>query len=402
MLRDGLISLAITAMLLLVVNFLLVHYALAVFKQPDFPRALLKYVDPCYLTIYHDTHDNEFRDWIAVVGDSYAAGSGDEFLDRKPDYGIFPKLRSLTHGNYFVFARGGFGNINAAKELMLCMNIFNDSFLLPRIESPKEVMFLFYEGNDLDNNFDHLQHSADSEPVGRFVRDQVSRPDGAGRRALALHFPLFYLIGGQFSRLGRVLPGYDRNDSKKKSETGGGAGNPDGPAAAGDPDGNTAIIRGDPRLFPGNPQSASAELTGRLDLPLQVFFESVLTLKERLPGTRITIVYMPSVVTAYTWQDPIRVEAYHTDAPVFTTNRDNDAQSHLIRQAITDFAASNQLGFVDPTASLQSAAATEFIHGPRDWRHLNSKGNWIVARSLADWPGAPTTPGATAEPPGQR
>ncbi len=384
LLRDGLISLAITAVLLLIVNFLLVHFALVVFKQPLFPRALLKYVDPCYLTLYHDTHGGEFRDWVAVAGDSYAAGSGDEFLDRKPDYGIFPKLRSLTHDNYFVFGRGGFGSINAAKELMLCMDIHNGSALLPKVEAPREVMFLFYEGNDLDNNADHLQHEGNGEPVGRFVREQISHPGDARQRALAMHFPLFDLIGGQFSRLGRLLSDDDGKDSRKKSNAGG--------AGPGGAPGNHAIVGGEVSPFPEDPQGAAAELAGKLDVPLQVFFESVLATKENLPGTRITIVYVPSVVTTYAWQDPIRVQAYHTDAPVFTSKHDNDMQSELIRQSIADFAASNHFGFFDPTATLQSAAVAEFIHGPRDPQHFNAAGNWIVAKALAERPATVTSP----------
>ena len=384
LLRDGLISLAITAVLLLAVNFLLVHFALAVFRQPAFPRSLVKYVDPCYLTLYHDTHGNEFRDWVAVAGDSYAAGSGDEFLDRKPDYGIFPKLRSMTHGNYFVFGRGGFGSINAARELMLCMHIHNSSVLLPKVEAPQELMFLFYEGNDLDNNADHLQLAGNGEPVARFVREQVAHPEDARQRALAMHFPLFDLIGGQFSRLGRLLSTRDGKDSRTKSKADG--------SAPGDAPGNHAIVGGELRPFPENPQGASVELAGKLDDPLRVLFESVLTLEEALPGTRITIVYLPSVVTTYTWRDPIRVQAYHGDGPVFTTNHDNQAQSDLIRRSIAGFAAANQFGFVDTTGSLQSAAANDFIHGPRDPQHFNAAGYWIVAKALAGRQAAVNTP----------
>lgn len=384
-LRDWLISLAITLILLLALNLLMVHYASGVVRQPHFPRTLLKSLDPCYQTFYHDTHGDEFRDWTAVTGDSYAAGSGDEFLDGKADYGIFPKLRSLTNGNYFVFGRGGFGSINAAKELMLCMKIFNGSFLLPKVEAPQELIFLFYEGNDLDNNFDHLQYEGNGQPVRQFVRDQVSHPDGASLRALDMHLPLFDLIKGQFSQIGRMLRGRGEKESHAMTKL-----DYAGPGEAG---GNHAIVGGAVRPFPADPQGASVELAGRLDAPLQVFFESVLALKEYLPDTRITIVYVPSVVTTYAWQDPIRVQAYHTDAPVLTTNGDNEAQSQLIRESVARFAASNDFGFVDPTQALRSAAAVDYIHGPRDPRHFDATGYWIVARSIAASIGATTTPG---------
>jgi hypothetical protein len=411
MMRDGLITLAITAALLTIVNFLMVHFALDVFSQPNFPRAFLKYVDPCYQTIYHDTHGAGFRNWIAVTGDSYAAGSGDEFLDRKRDYGIFPKLRSLTNENYFVFGRGGFGSINAARELTLCMSMFNDSFLLPRIDEPKELLFLFYEGNDLDNNVDHLRLASRGEPVESFVQDQISHPDDEWRRQIALHMPLYDVIWGQLSRLGG--PSRDRKklaSQRLRGDAGGGgsdqasraAGSQDASAAAERIRDNYAIIDRQARPVPRDPQGAAAELTGNLDVPLRVFYESVLALHRGLPRTRISIVYLPSVVTTYSWQDPIRVEAYHTTDAVFTTNRDNAMQSRRIREAIADFAGRHHFGFIDPTARLQAAARTKFIHGPRDWEHFNAVGNWIVADTLARAPrtAMPTagTPAGTGRP----
>ncbi len=402
MLRDGLISLAITVALLTVINFLMVAFAPRVFTQPYFPRTFLKYVDPCYQTIYHSTHGETFEDWVAVVGDSYAAGSGDEFLGRKRDYGIFPKLRSLTHGNYFVFGRGGFGSINAAKELKLCMSMFQDSFLLPRVEKPKALLFAFYEGNDLNNNVNHLRRAREGESVALFVQNQISHPDGERRRRMEAHFPLFDLLSGEISRLGRAVSGSGKGGSRKSQEDDGDGGqegasgaaeNPVVPATPGPVQRNHALVGHQVRPFPRNPQGAATELAGHLDVPLQVFYESVLALSRYLPDTPVTIVYLPSAATIYEWQDPIRIETYHTKRPVFTTTRDNAIQSRLIRQSIADFADRHHFGFVDPTANLQSAARAEFIHGPRDWNHLNAAGYWVVANALARSPAAAPSPG---------
>ena len=395
-LRDGLTSLAITAVLLTVVNFLFVHFALKVFAQPYFPRALLKHIDPCYQTFYHNTHGAGFVDWVAVVGDSYAAGSGDEFLARNPDYGIFTKLRSRTNGNYFVFARAGFGSINAARELNLCMSILNDSFLLPHADNPAELLFVFYEGNDLNNNIDHLAHAPDGQSVEQFVQDQVSHPEGTWRRRVGMHFPLYELIGGELADIGRSLSGGGRHGSRKAAADRDEGRPEDASIARGSAKQNYAIVGGQARLVPENPQSAAVELTGNLDVALRVFSESVLALHRTLPDTRITIVYLPSVVTTYSWQDPIRVQAYESEDPVFTTTRDNEARSLLIRGSIAAFAAANHFGFVDPTASLQSAARDEPVHGPRDWKHFNSAGNRIVADAIAGRrDGLPVSPART-------
>jgi len=394
---DVLISLAITLVMLSIVNFLLVYFSPDLFKQSHFPRALLNHVDRCYQTFYPDAHGDTFKNWVAVLGDSYGAGSGDEFLDGKPDYGIFHKLRARTHKNYLIFARSGFGSINEVRELKLCMRMINDSWLLPHIEKPAEVLFLFYEGNDLNDNIKHLESNKKHEPVAQFVHDEIFSGEYPWSRRIRLEFPLYGLLWGALSDFAGGL----RDGAGAVAHRQGGAGRSrmpaetSGPATsqgasddAGRGHQNYVIVGHRVHLVPLNPQSAAAELTGDLTVGLQVFYDSVLALREYLPGTPITIVYLPSVVTPYSWQDPVQVEAYHTDKPVFTNARDNEDHSRRIRQSIGDFAIRNDFGFVDTTAQLQSAARTELVHGPRDWRHFNALGYRIVADTLA---GAPPT-----------
>jgi hypothetical protein len=410
-LRDGLTSLAITLVLLTIVNFLLVYFSPRVFTQPDFPRSFLNHIDPCYHMFYHDTHGATFKNWVAVVGDSYAAGSGDEFLGGKRDYGIFPKFRSRTGGNYFIFARAGFGSINAAKELKLCMSMFNDSFLLPHFEKPKELLFVFYEGNDLNNNVDHLRRNKSGEPIELFVQKQISHPDNEWRRRMELRLPLYDLLWGAFWDLCRSGWGGVKSSWQKAGGDTHDRGHGEVSRAAesrgasmtpGLMHRNHAIIGHQLRPVRGYPQSAAAELAGHLDVPLQVFYESALALNRYLPDTPINIIYLPSVVTTYAWQDPIQVHAYHTKSPVFTTTRDNEIQSRYIRKSIAEFAGRNHFGFIDPTATLQSAAQTRSIHGPRDWKHFNAIGNWIIADTLARLPDSATTPDAVPAGTGPR
>ena len=399
-LRDGLTSLAITVALLTIVNFALVYLSPTIFTQPSFPRAFMNHVDPCYQAFYHDTHGATFRNWIAVVGDSYAAGSGDEFLGGKRDYGISPKLRSRTGERLFIFARAGFGSINAASELKLCMSMFNDSFLLPHVDQPKELLFVFYEGNDLNNNVDHLRRNKKGERVELFVRDQIAHPNNEWQRRIGLRLPLYGLIFGSFADLCQTAwDGLTGRSPKAASNTRDRAKKG---AARAPMHRNYAIIGHQARLVPGVSQSAAAELTGRLDVPLQVFYESVLAANRYLPGTPVKIVYLPSVVTTYAWQDPVQIHAYHTKNPVFTTTRDNDIQSRRIRKSIAEFAGRNHFGFIDPTARLQEAAQSRFIHGTRDPKHFNADGNWIIADMLAGLPRGATTPSAVPAGTGPR
>ena len=378
--RDTLISLAITIVMLTIANLALVYFSPVVFKRSVFPRAFINQVDPCYQTLYHDTHDGSLRDWVAVLGDSYGAGSGDEFLDGEADYGIFHKLRSQTHDNYLIFARGGFGSISAVRELSQCLNLFNGAWLLPDIENPSRVLFLFYEGNDLDNNLDHLQARAATGSLEDFVAHEISTGEDDLQRRIRLLFPLYDVIWRQVAYHSRGLWKGIRNSLKKFTAEGRDAGPRAGSAGTRT---NSVILAGRPHPVPELPQSASAELAGGLDRGLQLFYEAVMALQRLMPATPVTIVYLPSVVTTYSWQDPVQVQTYHTDGPVFTTTEDNDRQSRRIRQSIAEFTLTHGLGFVDTTPALQAAARTEAVHGPRDWSHFNSRGYQMVSDAIA-------------------
>ena len=110
-LKDIFIIFCVTIFLLFLSNILLVIFSPVVFNQKYFSRTVMGFLDPCYQTFYHDTHDGKFDNWVAVLGDSNAAGAGDEFIEGKEEYGIFHKLRKRTNNNYLVFARYVYGNL---------------------------------------------------------------------------------------------------------------------------------------------------------------------------------------------------------------------------------------------------------------------------------------------------
>jgi hypothetical protein len=90
------------------INLLIVKFPQYFFKQNFFPRTLLyidqNTVDDCFKTFYPDTYDSRnFTKYTAVLGDSYAAGLGDDFLSGKYNYGIFHKLHLLNKENYLTF-----------------------------------------------------------------------------------------------------------------------------------------------------------------------------------------------------------------------------------------------------------------------------------------------------------
>ena len=102
-LKEFFIISCVTIFLFFVSNILLIIFSPVVFNQKYFSRIVMGFLDPCYQTFCHNTHDVKFEGWIVVLGDSNAAGAGDEFIERKEDSGIFHKLRKRTNNNHLNY-----------------------------------------------------------------------------------------------------------------------------------------------------------------------------------------------------------------------------------------------------------------------------------------------------------
>jgi len=339
------------------------------------------FLDPCYQTFYHNTHDGKFKDWIAVLGDSNAAGAGDEFIEGKEEYGIFHKLRKRTNDNYLVFARYGYGNLRAVKEMKLCVGLINQTPFLPIIDDPKEIIFLFYEGNDLDNNWAHLSFKK-TKSLKKFMESEFH---DLWKRRIRFYLPLFdilrhspslfisslkrfshYAIGEKnYNRISNVLKSQGSSImSRKKWKK------------------NHVKFLKTKNFFPIRPQSAAMELKDDIDKALDVTFAAISDLKNNFDSMKITIIYLPSVVTSYNWEEPISIHIYQSKGELLITNVENKIRSLFIRNSIRDFAKLKNLIFLDMTDVIKKAGEGNFIHGPLDYNHLNYKGYKLVLENL--------------------
>lgn len=360
---------------LMLANFLFVHFYLQAVDQRHFPRALVNSLDGCYQSFYPSTHDKTLRNWTGVVGDSYGAGEGDEFLAGNNDYGIFHKLRERDHQNYLVFARGGFGSINAARELIQCMAFMNDSVFFSKLEMPQKIVVLFYEGNDLNDNINHLAKMGDAADLDNFVSDEIETVLDPQRK-LSIYLPIFRILADS----GRTLGSHIKRLAKTgfKSHAHAGQVNPK-PLAAN----YVALAQGTSQV-PIDPQSAAVELSSDAQRKaLKAFFTAAKILKKHYPNSAIEIVYLPSVVTTYDWIDPVKIQSYQTSGEVFTSTQENLRKSLRIRREIENFAKTNGYQFVDTTAKLRQLAQQTLVHGPIDWKHFNRQGNQAVAGVLS-------------------
>ena len=380
-LKEFFIISCVTIFLLFISNILLIIFSPVVFNQKYFSRTVMGFLDPCYQTFYHNTHDGKFKDWIAVLGDSNAAGAGDEFIEGKEEYGIFHKLRKRTNDNYLVFARYGYGNLRAVKEMKLCVGLINQTPFLPIIDDPKEIIFLFYEGNDLDNNWAHLSFKK-TKSLKKFMESEFH---DLWKRRIRFYLPLFdilrhspslfisslkrfshYAIGEKnYNRISNVLKSQGSSImSRKKWKK------------------NHVKFLKTKNFFPIRPQSAAMELKDDIDKALDVTFAAISDLKNNFDSMKITIIYLPSVVTSYNWEEPISIHIYQSKGELLITNVENKIRSLFIRNSIRDFAKLKNLIFLDMTDVIKKAGEGNFIHGPLDYNHLNYKGYKLVLENL--------------------
>lgn len=334
-------------------------------QQDLYPRGMVNSIGVFYHTFYATTHDKNPEKWQAVLGDSHAAGSGDTFLDGEQDYSVAHMLREKDANSYFIFGRSSYGSISSTREFLLTMYETEHAMFMPGLGAPEKFVFLFYEGNDLNNNLRRIQGaSIGPEGIKGFVRDALNQPPDLARR-MDYYLPLARFMFGleTFKQLRSFFP----KRPKKPGATV-----------------NSMELKGTSTAIAKPLQAASLELTpAELSDTLTVFFECLHYLHESYPDSSIEIVYIPSVVTVYPWREPITLRVYHSGrGKTSATNDENEARSLWIREQVATHADIQGYDFIDATGSMKASAMTTMLHGPRDWKHPNQQGYQLVRDAI--------------------
>ena len=366
-----LINLAIiTTSVLLTLLLLNVAFQIAmpnIVSQKYFPRSLIHQLGKHYQTFYPSVNDGNLKHWTAVLGDSYAAGSGDSFIKNDRDYGIFHYLYKQTGENFYIFARSGFGSINSVREYFITRSEIDNSIFYPKMEEPGKLYFLFYEGNDLDNNLDHYNANKGYKysSIDAFVNREIEK-SSALSRWFELYFPVLDIL--DFETVEKISAFGSRHKINSREE------------------GENIILFSQGKnsfIYPRAANSASLELSDKeLKISLDIFFSSISYLKRRTNTIPITIVYIPSVVSSYSWENPVRIRTYHTDDKILINFQDNLKRSQFIRKKIAEFSSENKIDFIDTTGSVIEKGGEEYLHGLLDMGHFNSVCYELISKLL--------------------
>jgi len=378
---------------LLIINFTLIKIS----SKQLLPRSLAGSLPNNLFTYYPDTYDKKnFKSYVAVLGDSMAQGGGDAYLSGKKDYSIIHHLHNINNINYLIFARAGYSSISSVSNLVKLYKLSNQSFLFDDLKKPDSILFVFNEGLNLHSNTtEYRKFKRDNEKISAYTLRRINQNIELNYLDyLNNSYPLLPFLGKFYesfeimfhkiasakniedikllvsSRL-RKLFGKTivLNDVPKNNLTW------------------TNSIKNHSNIKNIRPiQGASLHLTkDEIKTAIEIFFESIKYIQAWSNDKKIQIVYIPSAISSYTWDEPI-VFFYrdHYLGPKTTNNKTNNSNSIFIRKQIKNFSINNNIEFLDTTSEVFKNGENLVLHGPLDWGHFNDRGYKIISNFIIE------------------
>ena len=370
-----------------------------------FPKILHKLPLPFYLGLAKDykilgQYHKKFVipvDYIAIVGDSHALGSGDWYLQ-------VVKKHKLTQGDYHsahilynktgrdVLSFGALGSGSLRGLVLKPISYFKHVNLLRdfKLKQPKEILVYFFEGNDLSDNlmdiyiryrenydmarlYDHEYFKTfiekDILSTDRIYRGEVSYKNWLFSRFLveSVGDNISSEIKSGITKFKQVSPNFSGKVSPTNSDM--------------------AQVGGKELPIPHSTQQPALGLNEeQTRQAIYVFEQSLKYMAGFFNESKVTIVYIPSPISVYKWASPtITIQPTITIAggnvtPVVRVYQRSDE----IFEQIKTIAEKYNHPLIDTRPLLRATALKEPVHGPRDWYHPNKKGYEAIAQGILE------------------
>jgi hypothetical protein len=328
------------------------------------------------------------KNYIALVGDSYAAGAGTWLLEADPNgNGPFHSahvIQKMTGRDVITFGKPGAGSIDGVFLAPIKKFSRINSTLLYHLERPKILIVYFYEGNDLNNNLKTIrkyvmqdiryEQLEKSHALEKFIENYYDIAEGSRRPLWKNAFSLLFMwkLSNDvfFERTEKAQQSYDNFRSKIESvETT-----------------NKARISGTSVPIPDELQSPALELDNEEILVGVKAFELALAgLHRFFPNARLIVTDIPAPLSAYELaSDRVVIETYEEK------NSSRVYPAALVEQKSNQIcklvaAASLRVGaeFVDSRDAIRSLARKHLVHGPKEWKHFNKRGYTELGKILS-------------------
>jgi hypothetical protein len=317
------------------------------------------------------------KDYIALLGDSYAQGFGDWFLatnaNRNPPFHSAHLLEERTGRDVISFGASGAGSLRALVTEPVVGVAYLKKTLLFEIADPDVILAYFYEGNDLNDNVDDLRlrfapaydmhRLYDPAYFRSFIRHTVIGENDLERETESFRWWDNFFVA-RF--VGRVV---DAIIHRKWLTA------PSPRWAPGQV--NRVIVAGREVPIPDGLQSPSLDLTEQeMKDGLYVFDQALAYLVDQFPRSKIWVVYLPSPLSSYDLASPrvsIQLQSSDDRPTVYAATLVKE-RSESMRAAIAQSALAHDVRFIDATPRLREASRKGLIHGPKDWKHFNREG----------------------------
>lgn len=334
--------------------------------------------------------------YVALVGDSYAAGEGDWRLTvdagGNPAHHSGHLIHEATGRDVVSFGHAGAGSLRGIVSEPITRVDYLRATARFAIDDPDEILVYFHEGNDLDDNLEDLARRYDERfepgrPRGRlpdaarfdrFLEEVVigEAPLERKRERLRAWHNLYVARSLRWVfdswRVTAELPKAAPRALEPKQAL----------PRAWDP--HSVVEVGGQRLETPVPlQGPAPQLTeGETRTALWVLERSLRRAMQRFEGSRFRLLYVPSALLTYplvpvpefVQEDHAFVDRPHLFDPAFLR-----ARSDALCAGVAAIAQELGLSFRDARPALRVRGAERFVHGPRDWKHLNRAGYEVLA-----------------------
>jgi len=360
-------------------------------------------------------------EYVALAGDSYAAGEGDWRLTvdagGNPPHHSGHLIHEATGRDVVSLGHAGAGSLRGVvSEPITRIDYLRETWRFA-IDDPDEILVYFHEGNDLDDNLEDLVRRYDERfepgrPRGRqpdpdlfdrFLEEVVIGEALLARKRESFHLAHNFYVARSLRwvfarwRATTHLPKAAPRSLESAHAL---------PRALGS---HSVVDVGGQRLETPIPlQGPAPQLTAEeTRTALWVLDRSLRRAAQRFQSSRLRVLYLPSVLLTYPLVPvPEFVQEDHArlDRPLLFGPSFLRARSDAICADVAAIAEELGLSFRDARPALRAHGSEQFLHGPRDWKHLNRAGYEVLAGEAvallqADVPGGTC---AQLEGPGRR
>ena len=330
------------------------------------------------------------KNYLAIVGDSNVYGFGPWLYDNswsmeQPSFASNHLLNASLKKDVISFGFPGFGSLGSSLSMVSELQMLKKSWIWPKIEDPLEILFVFYEGNDLINNLHEVEqrgldlHSIESNTLDQNIAKIITDEERKLSESWAItdHSATWNLFAGLTKNYYRKLfkePKQYSADIKWTSL--------DPPSISQEQNSskptNVANISG--VQVPLGYCEGPALLLNETEilLSLKISEHSLSYLRSNFPYSKISLIYLPSSLSIYNF-----VDSEISPAPLVMMGKSRSGlfkpidaieRNKFLRAEFLKITQKIGTEFWDTTEYLKEIASNQLIHGPRDPIHLNRAG----------------------------